>query len=54
MAKNCLCCGKNIGLLTVRIPLLENEDLVICSDCFEKMPSQCLMIYTRREYIRQN
>ena len=43
MAKNCLCCGKNIGLLTVRIPLLENEDLVICSDCFEKMPSVLIL-----------
>ena len=48
MAKNCLCCGKNIGLLTVRIPLLENEDLVICSDCFEKMPSVLNDLYQKR------
>lgn len=37
MVKQCISCGKNIGLLTVRIQLLGNEDLVICSDCFEKM-----------------
>lgn len=48
MAKNCLCCGKNIGLLTVRIPLLENEELVICSDCFEKMPSVLNDLYQKR------
>lgn len=39
MAKSCVSCGKNIGLLTVRIPLLNDEDVVICADCFEKMPS---------------
>lgn len=48
MAKNCLCCGKNIGLLTVCIPLLENEELVICSDCFEKMPSVLNDLYQKR------
>lgn len=40
MAKQCISCGKTLGLLTVRIPLLwDNENLVICADCFEKMPS---------------
>lgn len=32
MAKNCITCGKNIGVLGVRIPLLGTEDLVICSE----------------------
>lgn len=50
MAKNCLACGKNIGLLTVRVPLLENEDLVICSDCFEKMPPIINELYQKRVY----
>lgn len=48
MPKSCLCCGKNIGLLTVRIPLLENEDIVICSDCFDKMPSVINDLYQKR------
>lgn len=48
MAKQCISCGKNIGLLTVRIPLLGNEDLVICSDCFEKMPSILDDLYQKR------
>lgn len=38
MAKNCISCGKNIGLLGVRVPLLQDENLVICSECFSKMP----------------
>ncbi len=50
MAKNCLVCGKNIGLLTVRVPLLDNEDLVICSDCFEKMPAIINELYQKRIY----
>lgn len=50
MAKNCLACGKNIGLLTVRIPLLGNDDLVICSDCFDKMPSVLNDLYQKRIY----
>lgn len=50
MAKNCLACGKNIGLLTVRVPLLENEDLVICADCFEKMPPIINELYQKRIY----
>lgn len=37
MAKQCISCGKGIGLLTVRISLLDSDDLVICADCFEKM-----------------
>lgn len=48
MAKNCLACGKNIGLLTVRIPLLGNDDLVICSDCFDKMPAILNDLYQKR------
>ena len=39
MAKTCVACNKSIGLLTVRIPLIDNEEVFICSDCFEKMPS---------------
>lgn len=38
MAKSCVSCGKNIGMLGVRISLLENEDRVICAECFQKMP----------------
>lgn len=48
MGKQCISCGKNIGLLTVRIPLLENEDLVICAECFEKMPSILDDLYQKR------
>lgn len=50
MAKQCISCGKNIGLLTVRIPLLGNEDLVICAECFEKMPSILDDLYQKRIY----
>lgn len=45
MAKKCLACGKNIGMLTVRIPLLEDSDEVICDECFEKMPTQIKELY---------
>lgn len=38
MAKNCIACGKGIGMLAVRIPLVGNDDLVICETCYEKMP----------------
>lgn len=48
MAKTCLACGKNIGLLGVRVPLLENEDLVICADCFYKMPAILDDLYQKR------
>lgn len=48
MAKQCISCGKNIGLLTVRITLSGNEDLVICADCFEKMPSILNDLYQKR------
>jgi len=48
MAKSCVACGKNISLLGVRIPLLENEDVVICSECFEKMPSVLDELYQKR------
>lgn len=48
MAKNCITCGKNIGLLTARIPLIDNEDLVICLECFEKMPSILNELYQKR------
>lgn len=50
MAKNCINCGKNIGLLGVRIPLLANDDLVICSGCFEKMPSIINELYQKKLY----
>lgn len=50
MAKQCISCGKNIGLLTVRIPLIGNEELVICADCFEKMPSVLDDLYQKRIY----
>lgn len=48
MAKQCISCGKSIGLLSVRIPLLGNEDLVICAECFEKMPSILDDLYQKR------
>lgn len=48
MAKQCISCGKNIGLLTVRIPLLGDENLAICADCFEKMPSILDDLYQKR------
>lgn len=50
MAKTCIACGKNIGLLAVRIPLLENEELSICSDCFAKMPPILNELYQKRIY----
>lgn len=50
MAKNCIRCGKSIGLLSVRVPLLENEDSVICSDCFDKMPPIINELYQKRVY----
>lgn len=50
MAKNCIACGKNIGLLGVRIPLLGTEDLVICSNCFDKMPPIINELYQKRVY----
>lgn len=50
MAKNCIACSKNIGLLGVRIPLLGAEDLVICSDCFDKMPPIINELYQKRVY----
>ncbi len=48
MTRKCIACGKNIGLLTVRIPLLEDDNLVICSECFEKMPSIIDDLYQKR------
>ena len=48
MAKSCIACGKNIGLLGVRIPLLGTDDLVICSDCFDKMPPVLNDLYQKR------
>lgn len=41
---------KNIGLLTVRIPFIANEDLVICADCFEKMPPVLDDLYQKLIY----
>lgn len=52
MAKQCISCGKNIGLLTVRISLLGDDDLVICADCFEKMPS--ILDDLHQKYIHPN
>ena len=48
MAKSCIACGKNIGLLGVRITLLGTDDLVICSDCFDKMPPVLNDLYQKR------
>lgn len=50
MAKNCITCGKKIGVLGVRVPLLGTEDLVICSDCFDKMPTVLEDLYQKRIY----
>lgn len=50
MAKSCVACGKNIGIMTVRIPLLDNEDVFICADCFEKMPSVLNDLYQKKIY----
>lgn len=47
MAKNCIACGKNIGLLTIRVPLLEDESLVICAECFDKMPPVMDKLYQK-------
>lgn len=52
MAKNCIACGKNIGLLSVRILLLGTDDLIICSDCYDKMPSVIDKLY-KKQYIPQ-
>lgn len=54
MAKSCIACGKNIGLLGVRVPLLGTEDLVICSDCFDKMPPIINELYQKRIYPTKN
>lgn len=48
MAKNCIACGKNIGLLTIRISLLGNDALLICSECFDKMPPVLNDLYQNR------
>lgn len=50
MAKNCIACGKNIGLIGVRISLLETDDLVICSNCFDKMSPVLNELYQKRIY----
>lgn len=50
MAKSCIACGKNISLLGVRIPLLGTDDLVICLECFEKMPPILNDLYQKRVY----
>ena len=50
MAKSCLACNKNIGMLSVRIPLLGSEDLVICLECFEKMPPILNDLYQKNIY----
>ncbi|MBP3594543.1 MAG: DUF4177 domain-containing protein [Lachnospiraceae bacterium] len=48
MAKTCVACGKNIGLMTVRIPLIDNEEVFICADCFSKMPPVLNDIYQQQ------
>lgn len=48
MAKSCVACGKSIGMLGVRIPLLESEDVVICADCFSKMPPVLNDLYQKK------
>lgn len=50
MAKNCIACNKNIGMLSVRIQLLEKEELFICSNCFGKMPPIINELYQERIY----
>lgn len=37
-------------MLAVRIPLLENEDIVICAECFDKMPPVIKELYQKRIY----
>ena len=54
MAKSCIACGKNIGLLGVRVPLLETEDLVICSDCFDQIPPVINELYQKRIYRKRS
>lgn len=53
MTKNCIACGKNIGLLGVRIPLLDTDDLVICSECFEKMPEIVNSLYRNKVFLEK-
>lgn len=53
MAKNCIACSKNIGLLGVRIPLLDTDDLVICSECFEKMPEILSLLYQNKVFFEK-
>lgn len=48
MAKSCIACGKTISLLGVRIPLLGTDDLVICLECFEKMPPILNDLYQKK------
>lgn len=48
MAKQCVSCNKNIGLLAVRIPLLEDESIVICDECFQGMPKILNELYLKR------
>lgn len=48
MAKFCISCGKSIGMLSVRIPLLPNEEQVICSECYERMPEIIDELYRDR------
>lgn len=50
MAKHCVSCNKNIGVLTVRIPLLEDESIVICDECFHKMPEILNELYLKRVF----
>lgn len=50
MAKQCVCCNKTIGLLTVRIPLLEDESIVICDECFQRMPEILNELYLKRVF----
>lgn len=50
MGLNCISCGKNIGMLTVRIPLLGDESLSICIDCFNKMPVILNELYKKKIY----
>lgn len=50
MAKQCICCYKNIGLLNVRIPLLEDESIVICDECFYRMPEILNDLYQKKVF----
>lgn len=50
MAKNCIVCNKNLGMLSVKFQLLDDKELFICSECFDKMPPIINELYQKRIY----